>query len=606
MSKTQKKAGIAEYKPSKYQEAIFDFIQNKEGNLLIEATAGSGKTWTLVKSIELIPEDKSILFAAFNKDICNDLEKKTQNFSNVRVSTIHSFGYYLLRKAFPGQFRKEEAMNSFKYRNYAKLITKDKTRRMNSKTFLKYIDNIESYVNFGRNYLCSDANDFKFIQERYGIEDVDNEIEVAIQCLAWGMNHLGEIDYGDMIWLPNVLDIDIKDRFDYILLDECQDVNKAQRYLILKCMDDKTRLICVGDSNQAIYSFAGSDPESFNELRKLPNMTCMPLSISYRCAKNIVTFANNIVPTMEPNNDGREGEVKYDMRLEDVQNGDMMICRNNAPLMQIYLKLLKMGKNAFIRGKDDGKQLIKAVKRTGQTMLNRNCMHDGVFARLYDEVFRDRNSIMEQNEISEIEALNTSEIMAKLDVIRTLEYLSEDVLTAEELIHKLEKIFKKTTNEEDNANMEYGIALSTIHKAKGLEADRVFIIANSLMPSKSAKKDWEVRQEMNLMYVAHTRAKNHLFFLDEGETDDCDATSDYNMTILKMKERNVNMALRSMTSKVLSIEDAARMLKQAKPIIKTSTSSNTVNITGTSAHTSFGDVWKKQKRKPNARKKIKT
>ena len=65
-----------------------------------------------------------------------------------------------------------------------------------------------------------------------------------------------------------------------------------------------------------------------------------------------------------------------------------------------------------------------------------------------------------------------------------------------------------------------GIALSTIHKAKGLEADRVFIACKSLMPSKSAKKDWEIRQEYNLMYVAYTRAKNLLGFLNEDEFKD--------------------------------------------------------------------------------------
>ena len=56
------------------------------------------------------------------------------------------------------------------------------------------------------------------------------------------------------------------------------------------------------------------------------------------------------------------------------------------------------------------------------------------------------------------------------------------------------------------------IWLSTIHKAKGLESDNVFILKPSIMPHPKARKSWEIVQENNMKYVAFTRAKNRLFF----------------------------------------------------------------------------------------------
>ena len=73
-----------------------------------------------------------------------------------------------------------------------------------------------------------------------------------------------------------------------------------------------------GDKNQAIYSFCSADPQSFDVLKSLPNTKSLPLSISYRCAKNIVRFAQNIVETIEHNEANvNEGEIKYNVQLEE-------------------------------------------------------------------------------------------------------------------------------------------------------------------------------------------------------------------------------------------------------------------------------------------------
>jgi superfamily II DNA or RNA helicase len=96
----RKKKEIVEetFMPSKYQIDIFDHIQHGVGNLVIEAAAGAGKTSTLIHGINLIPDDKKILFCAFNKDIVKELKKKVGKKENVDVRTVHSLGYLMVQR----------------------------------------------------------------------------------------------------------------------------------------------------------------------------------------------------------------------------------------------------------------------------------------------------------------------------------------------------------------------------------------------------------------------------------------------------------------------------------------------------------------------------
>ena len=251
------------------------------------------------------------------------------------------------------------------------------------------------------------------------------------------------------------------------------------------------------------------------------------------CPKNIVRFANNLVSTIEHNeNNPNEGEIKYNVDLSEVEDGDMVLCRNNAPLMKIYNDFIRMGKKCQIKGKDIGLNLKRIVKSTHKDELNVNLEKDGLFVRLYNSLFELRDKMMKQTGLDYKSVMENSKITSKLDVIKALEVLSEGLKTSEELIEKINQMFSdKKTN---------GISLSTIHKAKGLEANNVFIACPSLMPCKSATQEWEILQEKNLMYVAYTRAKNKLSFIDESDFKNfTDNTNDS----LKTIEEQVNFIL---------------------------------------------------------------
>ena len=527
-----------EYELSNYQLAIIDFIKNGNGNLVVEACAGAGKTYTLIKCVEEIPGDKRILLSSFNRDIANVLKKKTKDMPNVNASTLHSLGLQMLQRNFPNE---ELALDEFKYKSYLnrniKSLSSINTYELKKRDFARYMNNIEDFVNFGRCYLCETIKDLEFIEDRYDIDTIADEKEVALDILEYGKHDLSQIDYTDMIWLPNVLFCKpIGMQYDWIFVDEAQDLSVCQREIILKCRKINTRMCLVGDSEQSLYAFSSADPESFKMLKELPNTSSLPLSISYRCANKIVDFASKIVPTIEPNNDGREGEVKYNVQLDEIKDGDMVLCRNNAPLMQVYVDFIKQGKKCFIRGKDIGLNLKNMVKRTGIDVLNKNLQEDGVFIRLYDSLFDIINDIIGKYNVTYHDAVESAIVSNRLDMIKALEILSDDINTADELIEKINTIFSD--------KKKGGISLSTIHKAKGLEADNVYIACRDLMPSSRAKKDWEIRQEYNLMYVAYTRAKNILGFIDDKAFDGLIKKTAETVNFLKKIENQVNFVLK--------------------------------------------------------------
>lgn len=585
-----------EFTYSKYQKDIFDFVKNGQGNAVVEASAGAGKSTTLIKCLDFIDEDKTILMSAFNTDIVSVLKRKTKDFPNVNCATLHSIGRTMLQRNYP---KDELTLDELKYKSYLntniKSLSSIDTYSLSKKDFGRYMKNIETFVNFGRAYLCQTVKDLDLIEDRYGIDTVADEKEVALDVMEYGKTDLSKIDFTDMIWLPNVLFCKpIGMKYDWIMLDEVQDLSVCQREIILKCRKINTRMILVGDKKQCIFSFSSADPQSFEKLKDIPNTITLPLSISYRCAENIVNFAKKLVPSIEPNDDGRHGEIKYNTQIDDIQDGDMVLCRNNAPLMQVYVDLIKQGKKCFIRGKDIGLNMKNAVKTTGMDTLNVKLDKDGVFVRLYDELFDAINDIMGKYNVTYADAVETSFVARKLDIIKALETLSNNINTSKELIDKISDIFSD--------KKKGGISLSTIHKAKGLEANNVYIVCNSLMPSEMAKKDWEIEQEYNLMYVAYTRAKNILGFVDETNFETFKRNTNESVNHLKSIEFQINKILKKERKKIdLSNPYVARdIIKHATKIEKINNNDKTkilTNDTFISLPMSFEELLKNRQNK---------
>ena len=185
----------------------------------------------------------------------------------------------------------------------------------------------------------------------------------------------------------------------------------------------------------------------------------------------------------------------------------MVLCRNTAHLVKLYMKYNRINKKSYLKGRNIAESFKTLLLQIGQDYLSRDMITDGVFPRLYERLFDMINKEIAITGIDYEDVVNTRQIMDFIDTIKALEALSEGIVWKDDLIAKIDTIF--TDNEKE------GVCLSTIHKAKGLEADNVYILCSSLMPSKHAKKKWEIISEDNLIYVAITRARKTLNYISE-------------------------------------------------------------------------------------------
>lgn len=498
------------FEPSPYQEKIFDFIQHGVGNAVIRARAGCAKTTTAVASMKLIPKSKKCLFIAFNKSIVEELSKKLEGYDNCTVKTVHSLGYLIVRRNLGSDIEIDE----YKYRTYLKrhigeLTNIEEGTRMSRRKVEEYIDSISMLIDYSRFNIAQSVREIEEVANRYSIPVSYDECEVALKCLKWGKENYQTIDYTDMVWLPYELSLRPSGlQYDWIFYDECQDASLMSIELFLRCFKRGTRFAVFGDDCQCINMFAGSSPEAFDYMCNYKNTTVFDLPVSYRCAREVTKFANKIVPDMLHREDAPEGIIVRDCSYKCLREGDMVLSRSKSPLLKLYVKLLRQGVNCYIKGQDIGANLISLLETVDKEELNDDLKSDGVFARLYDRLFNERNSLMVKRGLDVNDATLSNYIMSLYDSINALIILAEKCRTKKELIDNINNIFREDSD---------GVCLSTIHKAKGLEAENVYILCHSTMPSKLAQHEWEKTQEKNLQYVAYTRAKNKLGFISEKE-----------------------------------------------------------------------------------------
>lgn len=499
---------ILGYTPSVYQENFFNWVQHGVGNAVICAVAGAGKTTTCVASMKLIPKNLSCLFVAFNKSIAEELNTKLKGQRNCTAKTTHSLGFSIIRQ----NLGRGVEVDEFKYRKYVKEHISElttETEVINGKQFFDYIENICSLVDFSRFNLCQSEREINKIAKKYDIPINFDECVVVKKILEWGKKNTETVDYTDMLWLPVELSLLPKGNlYDWVYVDEFQDSSLCAIQLFLKCIKRGGRFVVIGDKNQSINLFCGACEDSFSIISSHPNTSVFDLPITYRCSKEVVMLSNTIFSGMIPCDNAKKGKVKDNCHIRDIKDGDMVLCRSKAPLMNLYIKLLRRKQKCYIKGKEIGENLITILNPIRQENIDLTLQTDSVFVRLYYDLFKERNILIKKRGLDFDDATLSDYILSKYDDLNTLQILAEKCKTKTELIEKIKKIF-----DEDNE----GICLSTIHKAKGLEADNIYILCHSCMPPKTVKKDWQKLQEKNLIYVAYTRAKDILGFVSEKE-----------------------------------------------------------------------------------------
>lgn len=475
------------------QNAIFNFVQHGTGNAIAAAVAGSGKTTTLVHAESLVPG--SALFLAFGKEIAEEMKRR-----GVEAKTFHSLVFRVVTQ-FLGvktvQMDKLDQLIKFNFKKEDQWIYGN---------FCKRLVGLARQQGVG--YLCE--NNTEFWDELIDIHNLELEsdegkysraIQLAQQLLEIS-NQSRSADFDDLLYFAVIYNLNLP-KYDFIFVDEAQDTNAIQREIIKKLMHPGSRLLAVGDKAQAIYGFRGADSNSLSLIEKEFNCVTLPLDVSYRCPRSIVEYANQWVPEIKPAPDAPEGIVSHlnEWQLTQFQPHDLIVCRTTKPLISLAFKLISQRISAYVMGREIGQGMKSLINK----IIKRNKVKSLSELRIYLNQWLDE----------EIATLTASGKPEKIEVIR------DKVQAIEGVIEGLEETESKGLKDLEDA-IDYlfleksnAVTLCTIHKSKGLEANRVYWLNRSQCPSKWAKKDWQIQQELNLCYVATTRAKSELYMIED-------------------------------------------------------------------------------------------
>ncbi|NJL71071.1 MAG: ATP-dependent helicase, partial [Candidatus Competibacteraceae bacterium] len=309
--------------------------------------------------------------------------------------------------------------------------------------------------------------------------DPDPVVEWTYQSIANRCDFIlkhKQVDFADMLYLPIELDVRLP-RYDIGIIDEAQDTDSFQQLYASRCF---ARTVWVGDPNQSIYAFRGADHSAMQIIHNRFACLALPLNITYRCKQAIVDECNSIYPGLIAHNQDEPGEVIRDGSFGEYveQSNCLILCRNNAPLINLASQMLRDGLPFTITSDFPAKlaRYIQKLHCKNITELRTRAMH----------------------------ALEHEQKESAIDRWETLLNLTNRYQTIDSLLLGLKSLI--------GLKSPRGPLLSTVHKAKGLEAETVVLLRSDLLPSKYAKSDAELRQERNLHYVAVSRAKTHFIY----------------------------------------------------------------------------------------------
>lgn len=473
---------------SPYQTSIFAFIESGTGNAIVEAVAGSGKSTTIIEGMK--KARGTVIFLAFNKAIADELKAK-----GVNARTFHSL-------VFGPVMRAKNAQNP----------TMDKLRRlcrenMSQTDFKLYAAFAQKLVGLARQqgvgFLTPDTIDtYRAIAAHHDIEpesddaDLQTAFEFAQELLKWS-NESHMVDFDDMLYWAVRDNISLP-KFDFVFVDEAQDTNMIQREILRKIMRPESRMIAVGDPAQAIYGFRGADAESLQSIAREFNAITLPLSISYRCPASVVKYAQQWVSHIQARPGAPDGVVQHHETKWDTsifQPHDLVVCRKSAPLLQVAFKCIRANIPVQVLGKEIGDGLKTLIRKMNARNL------DQLTEKLQAYMMREVEKARREDDEAKMEAI-TDKVGCILFLI---EGLKEDRRDIPSLESGIDYLFK---------DKETCVKLCTIHKSKGLEAERVFWLDRNACPARWARREWQQVEEVNLCYVAATRAKRELHCIE--------------------------------------------------------------------------------------------
>lgn len=483
-----------------------EIINSTIPSFKINAVAGSGKTTTLLEYAKKNSHLK-ILYLAYNKSLQISLQEKLKeyNLPSLHVSTIHSLAYSRI------EAYNYKLTHDLKNHIVESLITNHELQQHQKAYYPtpEYIALIKDLVNFYCNSSLI-ALDSELLQAYKKQSDLGAKIiELLSKNEKRVLEHLKTIlssmknriidathdFYLKMFYLNKKISSNLN--YDLILVDEAQDISDV---MIAIVESQNCRRIYVGDSFQQIYSFRFAT----NALNKI-DLPSYDLTQSFRFgdnfAKTLQSYLNSLYEINGSNLlkiSGTERNTKIGKEFIDFSKPFCVIARSTFGLIQQLVYFIHDKKKIYFEG---GYNSYSFMNQT-------------VYSIFY--LKQKKNDKITIDEIKDFETIGELEQFAKdtknqdyLNIIKFINTYGDNIFE----INK--KIKEYLVNDKSQAD----IIFTTTHKSKGLEYDQVimaddFISKKEIVNTKNKLSFQKANEELNIYYVAATRAKNKIQLAD--------------------------------------------------------------------------------------------
>lgn len=489
---------------SPQQSTLFTWISEGTGSCVLEAVAGSGKTTTLIKALELM--FGTIFFGAYNKKIADEISTRAPQKAGLFISTMHSAGLKAWRRAAPKVLIDADKCRTIfrdaseKYPDYApfqgpvlQLVSLAKQAAVG---ITKQAAERSTWLNLIEHF------DIECMNEATDTDNTDLIIRLARKVLEASIaRDTVVVDFDDMIYAPLVHNVKMF-QHDWVLIDEAQDTNESRRLLALRMLKPGGRLIAVGDRHQAIYGFTGADSDSLDLIARAVNAKQLPLTVTFRCPKAVVAYAQQWVKHIECADSAPDGIVSYGTSADLVtiaKPGDAVLCRFNAPLIKHVYKFIAAGIPAKVEGREIGNGLKVLARRWKVRKLTAMLEKLDIYAE------REIAKYVAKEQASKASGVEDKVNCLKVIIDRVFKVDPNCANPVDRVCQEIDSIFVESGNQQV-------VLFSSIHKSKGREWHKVVWLQTG--PSGWARMAWEQEQEVNLCYVAATRAKHELVLVD--------------------------------------------------------------------------------------------
>lgn len=459
---------------------------------MLDARAGSGKTFTLTQAAKRVHPGLAL---AFNKRNAEDLARK---FPEVwHCKTMNGLGHAAWARAIninrPNlqtrklwELAKDGSLAAIPYRQKFDVI-----RLVEAAKAIGYFPSGVPEPAWQPEVNWASVLSLAFLED----DPAQQEWAEQLLRLSIASAFQGLIDFSDQIYMSVCYAAPFT-QYHSLVVDEAQDLSVLQHKMALRSLRPAGRALIAGDAFQAIYAWRGAEATSLYDLQKHFEAQSFPLTISYRCPKAVVQEAQRWVSDIEAHPNAPAGLVcgSFEQPLEhfllsDLRQGLTILCRNNAPLVRQFFRLLRRGVPSTILGRD----FLAGIKG----YIQRNAK--GSVADTIAAIKEDTASACAIARAAEDDVKLERLLDREAAIITMAENISAK--SVDDFLQQIEKLFTDTPAGQR-------VLLSTIHKSKGMEWPRVAILAPSLFRLSRA-------QEENLVYVAITRAQQELYYLHD-------------------------------------------------------------------------------------------